>query len=233
MHKIYKTIARALPPLALLGVLWACLTPPACLCRRNGQRMRRHTDAGGQREGGVKRSCAFGELCLCLCRCRCLCLCLCEPVTRSPPGCRLCCCQDALKEQKRTLERYVSDMTALNQRITKFLDENEAKSVDDPDPLVTPPDRLSTQLLEVVAEVRAVRRRPWSLCVTPPLAPRPPPPQTAACEDALYHADRVLENGTVSLEVFLKEIRNLARDQFLAKALARRICMSLQRAHGS
>jgi ESCRT-I complex subunit TSG101 len=73
--------------------------------------------------------------------------------------------------------------------------------------MVVPPNVLSVQLLDVVAE-------------------------TAACEDALYHADRVLENGTVQLEDFLKEMRKLARKQFLAKALARRICMSLQRASG-
>ena len=41
---------------------------------------------------------------------------------------------------------------------------------------------------------------------------------SAALEDALYYLDRALSRGAIDIESFLREVRSLARRQFLAKA---------------
>lgn len=44
-----------------------------------------------------------------------------------------------------------------------------------------------------------------------------------AIEDALYFLDRALSNGEMELAVFLKEVRKLARKQFMCQALIQRV----------
>ena len=56
----------------------------------------------------------------------------------------------------------------------------------DPDTLIEAVDPYSRQLLALTAEA-------------------------TAADDALYHLDRALGNGSVELPVFLKEVRKLAR----------------------
>ena len=68
----------------------------------------------------------------------------------------------------------------------------------DPDTLITPADNLSRQMLKLSAEV-------------------------AAIEDCMYYLDRALSNDTIELDDHLKQIRKLARSQFLAKAHIKKI----------
>jgi len=66
----------------------------------------------------------------------------------------------------------------------------------DPEALIVPKDVLSKQMLDLSAEI-------------------------AASEDTMY--DRALANDSLELSVHLKEIRKLARKQFLAKAHMKKI----------
>merc|ERR1712070_836634 len=63
----------------------------------------------------------------------------------------------------------------------------------DPDALIVPANMRSKQMVDLLSE-------------------------SAALEDALYYLDRALSRGAVDIEVFLREVRSLARRQFLAKA---------------
>ena len=68
----------------------------------------------------------------------------------------------------------------------------------DPEALMVPKDVLSKQMLDLSAEI-------------------------AASEDTMYYLDRALANDSLELSVHLKEIRKLARKQFLAKAHMKKI----------
>lgn len=46
--------------------------------------------------------------------------------------------------------------------------------------------------------------------------------EEAASEDALYYMGEALRRGVIDLEVFLKQIRDLSRKQFMLKALMQR-----------
>lgn len=47
--------------------------------------------------------------------------------------------------------------------------------------------------------------------------------ENAALEDGLYYLDVGVTDGAVSVEVFLKEVRKLARRQFVARATAKKV----------
>lgn len=47
--------------------------------------------------------------------------------------------------------------------------------------------------------------------------------ENAACEDALYYLDVGVTDSVISVEVFLKEIRRLARKQFVARATMKKV----------
>ncbi|GBG27112.1 Ubiquitin-conjugating enzyme E2 variant 3 [Hondaea fermentalgiana] len=74
------------------------------------------------------------------------------------------------------------------------------------DEAIVPADGLSRQLFDCVAE-------------------------TSAIDDTLYHLDRALSNDIIKLPDFLKEVRKLARKQFMAKALALKIQEHQQKMH--
>lgn len=47
--------------------------------------------------------------------------------------------------------------------------------------------------------------------------------ENAALEDALYYLDVGLTDSAITVDVFLKEIRRLARKQFVARATAKKV----------
>ena len=47
-----------------------------------------------------------------------------------------------------------------------------------------------------------------------------------ACEDAMYELERAFSKDAMDINVFLKAIRKLSNDQFMAKALAKKVCAS-------
>lgn len=47
--------------------------------------------------------------------------------------------------------------------------------------------------------------------------------ENAALEDALYYLDLGVTDSVITVEVFLKEIRRLARKQFVARATMKKV----------
>mmetsp|Transcript_23346 Transcript_23346/g.53859 ORF Transcript_23346/g.53859 Transcript_23346/m.53859 type:complete len:390 (+) Transcript_23346:55-1224(+) len=98
-----------------------------------------------------------------------------------------------LKEQIHLAKQSTADLDTWLTR----RQEEEARPVD-PDDLVQPRDACSQKMLELVAEAGAI-------------------------EDALFALDRGLNNGTVELDLFLREVRKLSRQQFLILAHEKKI----------
>lgn len=53
--------------------------------------------------------------------------------------------------------------------------------------------------------------------------------ENAALEDALYYLDQGLTDGVITVDVFMKEVRRLARKQFLARATMKKVRPLLQK----
>ncbi|KAG7384610.1 hypothetical protein PHYPSEUDO_002424 [Phytophthora pseudosyringae] len=85
-----------------------------------------------------------------------------------------------------------------DKEVTAWLEENEGKDTVDPDTILIECDALSKQMIKTLAEHYAI-------------------------EDALYYMDRALGNDEIELSVFLKEVRKLARKQFMCLALVQKI----------
>lgn len=47
--------------------------------------------------------------------------------------------------------------------------------------------------------------------------------ENAALEDALYYLDQGLTDGVITVDVFMKEVRRLARKQFVARATTKKV----------
>lgn len=47
--------------------------------------------------------------------------------------------------------------------------------------------------------------------------------ENAALEDALYYLDQGLTDGVITVDVFMKEVRRLARKQFVARATMKKV----------
>ncbi|CBQ73215.1 related to Tumor susceptibility gene 101 protein [Sporisorium reilianum SRZ2] len=82
--------------------------------------------------------------------------------------------------------------------ITRTVDALHAREQPDPDSLVLATSIVGGQLVDLVAEDNAI-------------------------EDTLYHLGRALNAERIDLERFLKQTRMLAREQFMARALAMKI----------
>jgi len=77
------------------------------------------------------------------------------------------------------------------------LDKNDKESIDI-DAITDPKDPLSRQLLGLVSS-------------------------DATIEDTLYYLEKALGKANITTDVFLKTYRNLATDQFVKKALIKKI----------
>lgn len=53
--------------------------------------------------------------------------------------------------------------------------------------------------------------------------------ENAALEDALYYLDQGLTDGVIDVDVFMKEVRRLARKQFVARATMKKVSPLLQK----
>jgi len=97
-------------------------------------------------------------------------------------------------EKERILEgiKRVDEQTA---QMKAWLSANEGQDKTNVDDVVFPKDTWSNQMFDLVAEDHAI-------------------------EDTLYQLDRALGDDRIELDAFLKEVRKLARRQFMARALA-------------
>jgi ESCRT-I complex subunit TSG101 len=105
-----------------------------------------------------------------------------------------------LRRLKDDLTLANSDLDKRTEALEAALKEREARRDDkvDPDLMVVGFDDNSAKMLGLVAQV-------------------------ASAEDCIYWIDRAVNNGTVGCEDSLKEIRKIARRQFLAKAHIKKI----------
>lgn len=104
-----------------------------------------------------------------------------------------------LRDQKSALEKHQSTASAKCEALERWSCEQEAAGARvEPDDLIVANDVNSKQMVELVSE-------------------------SAAIEDALYYLDRALSQGAIDVETFLREVRKLARRQFLCKAHIRKV----------
>ena len=108
---------------------------------------------------------------------------------------------NTLKEQENTLKGYIQVTKSKNANIAQWLVENENKNKKDvdPDEVISSGDVWSEQIFDQVATISAI-------------------------DDTLFELDEGLKRGVVDLKPFLRSVRNLASQQFRAKALAMKIC---------
>jgi ESCRT-I complex subunit TSG101 len=106
-----------------------------------------------------------------------------------------------LKEQENTLKGYIKATKDKNANIAEWLVENENKNAKniDPDEVISCGDVWSSQIFDQVATISAI-------------------------DDTLFELDDALKKGIIELNPFLRAVRNLASQQFQAKALAMKIC---------
>lgn len=82
------------------------------------------------------------------------------------------------------------------------LNENTTDAVD-VDDILQPSNTYSRQMIELIAE-------------------------SSAIEDTFYYLEKALQTERITLDVFLKKVRVLARQQFLSKALAMKVLETQQ-----
>lgn len=111
----------------------------------------------------------------------------------------------AMKKKKEEVEERIRRVMEMDGRLEKWMAEQASRPVIPVDDLVEAADPPSRQMLELVAE-------------------------NAAIEDALYHLDKALAKNSVDLQVFLKKVRELAREQLMCVAHVNKIYRAQQAA---
>ncbi|KAE8884694.1 hypothetical protein PF003_g31014 [Phytophthora fragariae] len=104
----------------------------------------------------------------------------------------------SLRFLRDDISRAQGVVEAQDKEVSTWLEENEGKDAVDPDTILVEGDALSKQMIKTLAEHYSI-------------------------EDALYYMDRALSNDEIELSVFLKEVRKLARKQFMCLALVQKI----------
>lgn len=84
----------------------------------------------------------------------------------------------------------------------RVMEEARTRKVPDVDDVLVAPTLVGGQLYSLCAEERA-------------------------CADALFVISRALDKGRVGADVFIKQTRSLAREQFLKKALVKKIAKGM------
>ena len=107
-----------------------------------------------------------------------------------------------LQNDKVRLEKGIELLEERDKTLAEWVDAQEIllenQEEQSPDDLLQAKDTMSDQLFECAATI-------------------------AAIEDVMYHLGRALQREVIDLNTYLKQIRNLASDQFMAKALALKI----------
>lgn len=105
---------------------------------------------------------------------------------------------DDFKTELAALEESVGGLESKDKELEKWLKENEKKTDINIDEVLKPRDVLSKQFLQLTAD-------------------------DAAMEDVLYNYDKALSYESIELPEYLKAIRTLTREQFLNRALIRKV----------
>ncbi|CAM9674263.1 unnamed protein product, partial [Hapterophycus canaliculatus] len=105
---------------------------------------------------------------------------------------------EELSRRNKELERLIQVSKERERELDTYLQDKKKEGEPSEDDLIEPKDALSDQMLRLVAE-------------------------NAALEDALYYLDVGLTDSVITVDVFLKEIRRLARKQFVARATMKKV----------
>eukprot|EP01132_Coremiostelium_polycephalum_P010361 gene10361-12725_t len=106
-------------------------------------------------------------------------------------------------QAKVKYENNINKLTKDIEKLNDWIQENEKKDNEiDIDLLLAPKDALSNQLLQLVTE-------------------------DATIEDTLYYMDKALHSSRITLDEYLKNIRSLARDQFMIRATMKKVQQQL------
>ncbi|CAM9919938.1 unnamed protein product [Scytosiphon promiscuus] len=105
---------------------------------------------------------------------------------------------EELSRRNKELARLIQVSKERERELDTYLQDKKKEGEPSVDDLIEPKDALSDQMLRLVAE-------------------------NAALEDALYYLDVGLTDSVITVDVFLKEIRRLARKQFVARATAKKV----------
>ncbi|CAM9123792.1 unnamed protein product [Ectocarpus sp. 12 AP-2014] len=105
---------------------------------------------------------------------------------------------EELSRRKKELERLLQVSKEREAELDTYLQDRKKEGEPSVDELIEPKDNLSDQMLRLVAE-------------------------NAALEDALYYLDLGVTDSVITVDVFLREIRRLARKQFVARATMKKV----------
>jgi len=101
--------------------------------------------------------------------------------------------------EKDSLLNGIKTMKVKEEETVKWLKENEDKQFDI-DKLVSASDEQSQQILELLASDHAI-------------------------EDVMYYLDKQLERGGIDVDSYLVNLREMAKRQFMNKALLKKISL--------
>ncbi|CAN0179969.1 unnamed protein product [Ectocarpus sp. 6 AP-2014] len=105
---------------------------------------------------------------------------------------------EELSRRKKELERLLQVSKEREAELDTYLQDRKKEGEPAVDELIEPKDSLSEQMLRLVAE-------------------------NAALEDAIYYLDLGVTDSVITVDVFLREIRRLARKQFVARATMKKV----------
>jgi len=110
----------------------------------------------------------------------------------------------SLKEQSRALSDEMDRLGKEQARVDSWLkdhretDANGKKKQVNVDSLGEPDEKVTSQLLSLIAENQSL-------------------------EDCMYYLDKALQREVIDLFAFLKAVRSLGRDQFINRALGKKV----------
>lgn len=111
---------------------------------------------------------------------------------------------ERLKQQKDQLQSSIRIINSKQEELDVWLQLNEnTTDAVDVDDILQPSNTYSRQMIELIAE-------------------------SSAIEDTFYYLEKALQTERITLDVFLKKVRVLARQQFLSKALAMKVLETQQ-----
>mmetsp|Transcript_24228 Transcript_24228/g.38070 ORF Transcript_24228/g.38070 Transcript_24228/m.38070 type:complete len:420 (+) Transcript_24228:35-1294(+) len=104
----------------------------------------------------------------------------------------------ALNEEREKLLLFMDQLDAADKTVNAYLKKRQEEPVPPAEDLVAASDSMATQLMECVAQDKAI-------------------------EDALYHLDQALSDGSIEAAEYLRLTLKLSRQQFFEKELANKI----------
>lgn len=100
--------------------------------------------------------------------------------------------------------KSILEVEEKEKQVSEWVEKNKNKDIDI-DKAIEPQNAYSKQILECMA-------------------------QDSAIDDVMYYFDKALQSEIIDLETYLKNVRQFARDQFLSRALLKKVFAAQQQA---